>query len=52
MNDDEPNTFLLDHDPVKLLPYSKQLIPEDPEAVMLPRAHVPNHPALYSENYT
>ena len=38
-------------DPAKLLPYSKRLLPEDPEAVMLPRAHVPNHPALYSENY-
>lgn len=47
--DDEPNTFLLDHDPAKLLPYSKRLIEEDPEAVMLPRAFQPNHPSLYNE---
>jgi hypothetical protein len=35
MTDDEPNTFLLDHDPANLLPYSKRLAPEDPEAVNL-----------------
>ena len=29
MNDDEPNTFLLDNDPARLLPYSKQMLPED-----------------------
>lgn len=51
MNDDEPNTYLLDHDPAKLLPYSKQLLPEDPEAVMLPKGRLPSHPALYAENY-
>jgi hypothetical protein len=40
MNDDEElNTFLLDNDPAKLLSHSKQLLPEDPEAVLLPRAH-------------
>jgi hypothetical protein len=52
MNDDKPNTNLLDRDPGKLLPYSKRIVPEDPEIVLLPRAHVPNHPALYGENYT
>jgi hypothetical protein len=53
MNDDEDtNTFLVDNDPAKLLPYSKRLVPEDPEVVLLPRAFVPNHPALYGENYT
>jgi hypothetical protein len=49
MNDDEPNTYLLDHDPAKLLPVRRQIAPEDPEAILLPRAHVPNHPALFSE---
>jgi hypothetical protein len=43
MNDDEPNTFLLDNDPAKLRPYSKRMIDEDPEAVTLPRAFVPSH---------
>jgi hypothetical protein len=36
MNED-PDTFLIDHNPAKLLPYEKRLIPEDPEAVVLPR---------------
>jgi hypothetical protein len=49
---DEPDTYILDHDPARLLPYSEQLVPEDPEAVLLAKAHVPNHPALYSENYS
>jgi hypothetical protein len=49
---DEPDKYLLDHDPGRLLSYSKQLVPEDPEAVLLPKAHVPDHPALYSENYS
>jgi hypothetical protein len=51
-DDDELNTFLIDNDPAKLLPYSKQMLPDDPEAEKLPRAHVPNHPALFSENYS
>ena len=38
-DDDELNTFLLDNDPANLLPYSKQMLPEDPEAERLPRAH-------------
>jgi hypothetical protein len=50
--DDEPNTFLTDNDPAKLLPYSKRLIPEDPEAAVLPKPHIPNHPALYGESYS
>lgn len=29
MTDDEIDTFLLDHDPAKLLPYSNRLLPED-----------------------
>ena len=49
--DDEPDTYLTDHNPAKLLPYSKRLVPEDPETITLPKAYVPNHPALYSENY-
>ena len=39
MNDDEPNTYLLDHNPAWLLPYSKRLIPKDLEVVTLPKAH-------------
>jgi hypothetical protein len=39
--DDEPNTFLIDNNLAKLLPYSKRLIPEDPEAAALPKAHIP-----------
>jgi hypothetical protein len=49
---DEPNTFLIDNDPKTLLPYSKRLVPEDPEVVVLPKAHIPSHPALFSENYS
>jgi hypothetical protein len=49
--DDGPNTFLIDNNPAKLLPYSKRLLPEDPETDALPKAHIPNHPALYGENY-
>jgi hypothetical protein len=52
INDDEERTWLLDNDPAKLLPFSKRLLPEDPEVETLPRAHVPNHPALFSENYS
>jgi hypothetical protein len=52
MNDDEPNTYLLDHDPAKLLPYSKRFVLEDPEVTTLPKAYQPNHPALFSENYS
>jgi hypothetical protein len=36
-DDDEFNTFLIDNDPAKLLPYSKRLTPEDPEAAALPK---------------
>jgi hypothetical protein len=50
--DDEDDTFPFDHDPRKLLPYSKRMIPEDPDVETLPRAHIPSHPALYSENYS
>ncbi len=51
MNDDEDlDTFLLDNDPAKLLPYSKRMIPEDPEVLILPKASVPSHPAPYGEN--
>ena len=36
MNDDEerdvPDTFLIDNDPAKMLPFSKRLVPEDPDA--------------------
>jgi hypothetical protein len=35
MNNDEANTFLLDNNPAKLLPYSKRLLPEDPDAINL-----------------
>ena len=40
--DEEPNTFLIDNDPAKLLPYSKQLLPDDPEAVYIGRHFVRN----------
>ena len=50
MNDDDERPQ--PKDPARLLPYSKRLIPEDPEVVTLPRAHIPSHPALYSENYS
>lgn len=33
MNDNEIDTCLLDHDLAKLVPYSRRLLPEDPEAV-------------------
>jgi hypothetical protein len=40
MNDaDARDTYLIDHDPAKLLPYSKGMIDEDPDAVMMPRAY-------------
>jgi hypothetical protein len=35
--DDEPDTFLFDRDPAKLLPYTKRLLPEDPEIETLGR---------------
>lgn len=34
---DEADTFLIDHDPAKLLPFEKRLIPEDPETETLGR---------------
>jgi hypothetical protein len=37
MNDDEERTWLLDNDPANLLPFSKRLVPEDPEAETLGR---------------
>ena len=44
MNDDEEqdeaNTFLIDNDPAKLLPYSKRLVPEDPDAIDLGRRFI------------
>ena len=48
---EEPDTFLVDNDPAKLLPYSKRLVPEGPEFQRLPKAHIPSHPALYGGNY-
>lgn len=43
MNDEEEfNTYLIDNDPTKLLPYSKRLVPEDPEAVTLGRRFIRN----------
>jgi hypothetical protein len=49
MNDDEElGTFLIENNPANLLSYSKQLLPE---VERLPKAHFPNHPALFSENY-
>lgn len=47
---DEDNP--LPDDPAKLLPYSKRMLPEDPEVTVLPKAHIPSHPALYSEHYS
>jgi len=47
MNDEEERPQ--PPDPAKLLPFSKQLFPDDPEVVVLSRAHVPNHPSLYSD---
>jgi hypothetical protein len=35
--EDEPDTFLIDNDPARLLPYSKRLLPEDPETETLGR---------------
>jgi hypothetical protein len=35
--DDEPDTFLIDNNPARLLPYSKRLLPEDPDATDLGR---------------
>jgi hypothetical protein len=51
MTDDEPNTYLIDHNPANLLPYSKRLVPEDPEAEILPKAYSPSDPRLFGENY-
>ena len=39
---DEPDTYLPDHDPAKLLPFSKQLMPHDPEAIDLGRRFIRN----------
>jgi hypothetical protein len=50
VNDDEElDTFLIDNDPAKLLPCSKQLLPEDPEAVLLPRAH--HQSRMFDDDY-
>jgi hypothetical protein len=35
--DDEPDTFLTDNDPARLLPFSKRLLPEDPDVIELDR---------------
>jgi hypothetical protein len=40
MQDYEPDTFLIDNDPAKLLPFSKRMVPEDPEVVDLGRRFV------------
>ncbi len=50
MNSD-PDTFILDNNPAALLPFSKRLLPEDPEATPLPKAYTPSNPALYGEDY-
>jgi hypothetical protein len=51
MNDDEEfNTFLLDNDPAKLLPYSKRLVPEDEDTQTLPKGYIPSHAALYGDS--
>jgi hypothetical protein len=49
MTGDDERTWLLDHDPANLLPYSKRLIPEDPEAETLGRQFVRDSvaPELY-----
>jgi hypothetical protein len=53
MNDEEQDEEREQpENPAKLLPYSKRLVPEDPEVVVLPKAHIPSHPALFSENYS
>jgi hypothetical protein len=48
----DPDTFVIDNDPAALLPFSKHLQPEDPEAVMLPYMHQPSDPRLFGENYS
>jgi hypothetical protein len=50
MNDD-PDTFIIDHDPAKLLPYSKRLVPEDEQTEQLPKRYQPSDPRLFGENY-
>jgi hypothetical protein len=42
-------TFLFDFDPANLLPYSKQIIPADPEAFQLPRAH--HQSRMFDDDY-
>jgi hypothetical protein len=42
MSDDEPDTFLIDNDPGKLLPYSRRILPEDPDAEILGRRFMRN----------
>jgi hypothetical protein len=51
INDEEPNTYLLDHNPAKLLPCSKRLIPEDDGVERLPKQYQPSDPRLFGENY-
>ena len=49
MNDDEDfDTFLIDNNPAKMLPFSKQLL-EEPEAVLLPRAH--HQSRMFDDDY-
>jgi hypothetical protein len=38
-------------DPAKLLPYEKRLLPEDPNATIIPKKWQPVSPALFSEHY-
>lgn len=40
--DDDSNTFLIDNDPAKLLPFTRRLLPEDPEAAELARHFMRN----------
>jgi hypothetical protein len=42
MMDDESDTFLIDNNPAKLLPYSKRLLPEDTDVVELGRHFMRN----------
>jgi len=48
---DDPDTFIIDHDPAKVLPHSKRLIPEDDGTEQLAKQYQPSDPRLYGENY-
>jgi len=48
MNDEERQQ---PKNPAALLPYTKRLLPEDPEARIIPKQWQPVSPSLYSEHY-